>query len=170
EQRALGREMQLGEPQRVEAPILGRVHLRPRLVEALGMRALSQRRKLVKHAEFHAVRPRRVASAYRAGNAAPPQCGCSKCLARGVASSRPAVPAFAAAAKPLLRCEIGRDLIDLPRGQALGSLVHDLVRPRIRREGFELPLEVAAMLPGEAGYGAGALGLVAMTRHAGRDI
>ena len=65
EDRPLGREMQLGEPQRVEAPGLGRVHLRPRLVEALGMRALPQRRKLVEHAEFH--------GAHGAGNAPPPQ-------------------------------------------------------------------------------------------------
>ncbi len=51
--RALGREVQLGQPHGVEAPALGRVDLRERVGEGLRGGFAGQRLKLVEHAEFH---------------------------------------------------------------------------------------------------------------------
>jgi hypothetical protein len=50
---ALGGEMDFGQPHDVEAPALGGVDLRHRLVEHFGLAAPRHRRKLVEHAEFH---------------------------------------------------------------------------------------------------------------------
>src|SRR5205085_4829875 len=50
---ALRREMDFGQPHDVEAPTLGGVDLRHRLVKHLRLAAARHRRKLVKHAKFH---------------------------------------------------------------------------------------------------------------------
>ncbi len=52
-QRAARLEMQFGQPHHVEPEPLGRVDLLHRLVEGLALGPAGQRRKLVKHAEFH---------------------------------------------------------------------------------------------------------------------
>jgi hypothetical protein len=46
-------EMQLGEPQHIEPQLLGGVDLFHRLVEGFTVAPTRERRKLVKHAEFH---------------------------------------------------------------------------------------------------------------------
>ena len=58
--RALRVEMQLGQPHRIEPPALGRIDLLERLGECLLLGAAGQRRKLVKHAEFHVRSPLRA--------------------------------------------------------------------------------------------------------------
>ena len=50
---ALRREMDFGQPHHIEAPALGGIDLRHALVERFRLAAPGQRRKLVKHAEFH---------------------------------------------------------------------------------------------------------------------
>ena len=51
--RALGREVQLGEPHRVETPALRRIDLGERIGEGLRGGLAGQRLKLVEHSEFH---------------------------------------------------------------------------------------------------------------------
>src|ERR1700731_1725728 len=75
-----------------------------------------------------------------------------------------------AANRALLRAQESGDLADLLRGQVLRVLVHDLIGARIRREGVELALEIAAVLAGEARDRPGALGLLAVTRGAGWNV
>ncbi len=50
---ALGGEMDFCQPHRIETVALGGVDLRHALVERFRVAAPGQRRKLVKHAEFH---------------------------------------------------------------------------------------------------------------------
>ena len=50
---ALRGEMNFGQPHRVQAIALGGIDLRHALVEGFRVAAPGQRRKLVKHAEFH---------------------------------------------------------------------------------------------------------------------
>ncbi len=50
---ALGGEMDFGQPHRIETMALGGIDLRHALVERFRVAAPGQRRKLVKHAEFH---------------------------------------------------------------------------------------------------------------------
>ena len=61
--RALGREMQLGEPHGIEPPALGRIDLGEGLRKSLRRPHAGRPLKLVKHAEFHRSSSMRAVSA-----------------------------------------------------------------------------------------------------------